>query len=185
MKYLIVLAIILSSCNNTKNAYLDTNAEVFTPSIKKPYTTDIKYYSYAIRYWQSIPNSYANQFPKELLKTNKYEFIFIPRFMQGNPSLALKIEFPNTKLANDFFENHSKDSTLISFNSKTKYSNSSYCNPVSFNLQSKYQLPEKCKINLFRSPLCSGKSNENLGGQMSGIALDSENKTVICWNKIY
>jgi hypothetical protein len=105
--------------------------------------------------------------------------------MQGNPSLALKIEFPNTKQAKDFFESQIKDNTIISFNSKTKYSNSLYCNPVSFNLRSKYQLAEKCKINLFRSPLCAGKSNEDLGGQMSGIALDYENKIVICWNKLY
>ena len=191
MKYIFLFSIIAFSlilgvsCKDSipkkeiKESYIELDSTEFVPSWEKPYTQDLKYYSYAISYWKDpFSENYVGHFPTQLNSLNKYDFFFTPRILQGGSRIEFKIEFQTINEATSFFEQYSNDFEIEETGNTIKHS--MYCYDKRFATDSTFTIIDMERIRLLHPIWCGGKGDRKLGGILSSIYINKEKKTVFC-----
>ena len=174
--------LLLSSCvKDDKSALFDSynsTSIVFEPSYDQIFTNDLKHYKAALEFWRK-PHYKKNirHFPTHLDKENAYHFFYLPRIMQGNSMLELKISFPSKDQAVTYFNKFSQN-YAYEFENITDYKASDFCALDRFIFDKDYPVENIHKIRILFPVLCSGKKLS--GGISSSIFLDEQNKSVIC-----
>lgn len=179
--FLLGVAMLLAACSNKQLSQL--NDSIVNPNQKTSSPShDLADYPTALNSWRSTTYGInTSHFPAKLDSNLVYEFTFVPRTLQAGSTLALKINFETEYLATTFFTNATANGFEQEFSSLAKLKETLYCYPASFGFQSDYALNDMCTIRLLNAIWCGGQDDRAVGGIDSGISIDRQENTVVCW----